>query len=314
MDNFIFSVNTALPVLLMILIGLFLKRVGMLDDSMVSALDRFSFKVAMPLLLFHDISSMDFYSEFQLSFVLYCFLISVVSFLVMWVISLRIFPDRRVAGSFAQGSVRGSVAILGVMIVTNIYGSAGIAALMIAASVPVYNIMSVLILTFCGSGGSQQAHPVKAALHGIVTNPLILGIAAGLPFALLRIHLPTGLISAAKSLGATATPLALVVIGASFNMADATARLKPALAATAVKLLILPALGLPIAILLGFRDAALTSIILMLGSAAAPASYIMAKNMGCDAPLSANIVMLTDILFSVSLTFWLFLLKSLALI
>ncbi|MGI6027854.1 MAG: AEC family transporter [Candidatus Heteroscillospira sp.] len=314
MDNFIFSVNTALPLLLMILAGMLLKRVGLLDTGMVSALDSFSFRIAMPLLLFYDISTMDFYSEFSLSFMLFCFIVSVVSFLVMWKVSLLVFPDRRAAGSFAQGSVRGSVAMLGVMIVTNIYGSAGIAALMVAASVPVYNVMSVLILTFCGSGRENSAGQLKAALKGILTNPFILGIAAGLPFALLRINLPTALASAAKSLGSTATPLALVVIGASFSYAEATARLKPALAATAIKLLVLPAVGLPLAVMLGFREAALTSIILMLGSATAPASFIMAKNMGCDAPLSANIVMLTDVFYSVTLTFWLFLLKTLALI
>ena len=298
----------------MILTGLFLRQIGMLSDEMVSALDKFSFKVGMPLLLFHDIAVMDLYSEFRLSFVLFCLSISVLSFLVMWFLSLRLFPDKPTAGSFAQGSVRGSVAILGVMIVSNIYGSAGIAALMIAASVPVYNVMSVMILTCCGSNAGRSEHPVRDAVHSILTNPLILGIVSGLPFALLRIHLPGGLISAAKSLGSTATPLALVVIGASFNWAEATARLKPALAATVIKLLILPAIGLPFAVALGFREAALTSIVLMLGSASAPASYIMAKNMGCDAALSANIILLTDCFFAVTLTFWLFLLKSLALI
>ncbi|MGE4354605.1 MAG: AEC family transporter [Oscillospiraceae bacterium] len=314
MENFIFSVNAALPVLLLILTGFALHRFGMLSDDIVSALDKFSFNIAMPLLLFRDISAMDFYAEFHLSFVLFCFIVSILSFLIIWGLAVRFIPDRREAGSFAQGSVRGSIAILGVTIVTNIYGSAGVAAIMIATAVPVYNIMSVFILTFCASEGKISAARIKKALVGIITNPLIIGIAAGLPVALLRITLPTPIQSAVNSLGTTATPLALLVIGASFRFEDATARLKPAVVATVIKLVLLPAAFLPIAVALGFRDAPLTSILLMLGTATAPASYIMARNIGCDAPLSANIVLLTELFFSVTLTLWLFLLKSLALI
>ena len=314
LENFIFSVNTALPVLFVILIGLFLKRRGMLSEADVKVLDRFSFKVGLPLLMFHDISEMDVYSEFQLSFVLFCALFSIATFVIIWIVAMKVFPDRAMAGSFAQGSVRSSVAVLGVTIVSSIYGSAGIAALMIAAAVPVYNVMSVIILTFCGSGGKIGRDTIRSALRGIITNPLILGIVAGLPFALLRIELPTALSSAIGSLSSCATPLALIVIGASFSRSAAASSFRPALCASVIKLLLLPAIGLPIAVALGFRDAALTSILLMTGTATTPASFIMARNMGCDGPLAANIVLITDALFSITLTMWLFILKSLALI
>lgn len=310
MENFIFSVNTVLPVLLIIIVGFCLRRFGVLDADTVSTLNKFAFKVAMPLLLFKDISTMDFYTEFSLSFVLFCTIFSIMSYIVMWFISLRIFSDRRVAGSFAQGSVRGSVTILGVTIVTSIYGSAGIAALMIASAGLVYNIMSVLMLTFCANDGKTDMKSVKSALRGIITNPLIIGIFLGLPFSMLRISLPAPIMSAIGSLGACATPLALLVIGASFEFSDSTTRLRPAIAATVIKLIILPAIAVPLAIFMGFKGAALTSILLMTGTATAPVSYIMSKNIGCDAPLSANIILLTDLFFSITLAAWLFWLKS----
>jgi predicted permease len=314
LDSFIFSVNTALPILLMVLVGMALRRVGILSSSMVAALDQFAFRVGLPLLMFQNVSTMDLYAEFQLRFALYCVGISLASFLVIWFLAPRIFHDRAMAGSFAQGSVRGSVAVLGVAIVSSIYGQAGIAALMVACSVPVYNIMSVLILSSCGGKSAAGGSHVRNAVRGILYNPLILGVLAGMPFALLRIHLPAGITGAISGLGGTATPLSMVVIGASFNWADATARLRPAIAGTIIKILLLPAIGLPIAIALGFRDAALASVLLMLGSGSAPAGYIMAKNLGCDGPLAANIILLTDLLFPLTLTMWLFLLRSSGLI
>ena len=314
MENFIFSINTALPILLMTLLGMVLKKYGVLNDNSIPVLDRFAFKVGLPALMFHNVATMDFYSEFSASFVLYCAGISLASFLIIWYISLKLFPDRSMAGAFAQGSVRGSVAVLGAAIVSSIYGSAGIAALMVAASVPIYNVMSVIILTFCGSSISDPHDRIRSALKGIITNPLILGIIAALPFALLRIELPKGVYKAISDVATTATPLSLMVIGASFSVAEATARFKPALLATAIKLLIFPALSIPLAVMLGFRDAALTSIILMVGSASAPAGFLMARNMGCDGPLSANIIMLSQISFPFTLAMWLFILKSLALI
>jgi len=313
-ENFIFSINTALPILLMTLLGLGLKKCRILTESSIPVLDRFAFKVGLPALMFHNIANMDFYSEFSARFVLYCSGISLASFLIIWYISLKLFSDRSIAGAFAQGSVRGSVAVLGAAIVSSIYGSAGIAALMVAASVPIYNVMSVIILTFCGSSISDPHDRIRSALKGIITNPLILGILAALPFALFRIELPQGISRAISDVSATATPLSLIVIGASFSVADATARFKPALLATSIKLIVFPALSIPLAVMLGFRDAALTSIILMLGSASAPAGFLMSRNMGCDGPLSANIIMLSQMAFPFTLTLWLFILKSLALI
>ncbi|HIW15957.1 MAG TPA: AEC family transporter [Firmicutes bacterium] len=311
MENFIFSINVALPILFVILIGLFLKKRGFLDQNAISALDKFSFRVGMPLLMFKNISEMDFYAEFSLKFILFCAIFSLATFLIIWFVALRLFPDRPAAGSFAQGSVRGSVSVLGVSIVANIYGTAGIAAVMISATVPIYNAMSIIILTCCGTSGKVRLRDI---VHSIFTNPLVIGILCGLPFALLRIEVPEAAASTVDTLSATATPLALIVIGASFNRADATARLRPALLATLIKLVIMPCIGMPIAIWLGFRDAALTSLLLMTSTATAPASYIMARNMGCDGPLASNIVLLSTMFFSFTLAAWLFALRSFGLI
>ncbi len=97
MENFIFSINVALPILFVILIGLFLKKRGFLDQNAISALDKFSFRVGMPLLMFKNISEMDFYAEFSLKFILFCAIFSLATFLIIWFVALRLFPDRPAA-------------------------------------------------------------------------------------------------------------------------------------------------------------------------------------------------------------------------
>ncbi len=313
LDSFIFSLNAALPVFLVMLVGKLLNKLGLFSVSYASATDKFVFKAALPVLLFRDMSSMDFRQDFDVKFVVFCALTSAVMFLAVWGISFVLIKDKTMVGSFAQGSARGSAAILGIALATNIYGSSGLAPLMILAAVPVFNIMSVIILA-CSADKKDKKISLKGIFRSIVTNPIILGILAGLPFAVFDITLPSIVTGAVDSIAGTATPMALLAIGASFNLAEAKKKFAPALAASFVKLFVLPLVFIPVAVLLGFRESALVAIFVMLGSPTTVTSYVMAKNMDNDGTLASNIVMLATLLSGVSVTFWVFLLRQLSLI
>ena len=143
----------------------------------------------------------------------------------------------------------------------------------------------------------------------MVKNPIILGILMGVPFSLLRVKLPGILASTLGTIGGTATPVALLAVGASFSGSEAAKCMKPALAATAIKLFILPAIFLPIAALFGFTGSAMIAILILVGSPTTVSCYVMAKNMGHRGVLTGNVVMLATVLSSVSLTLWIFLLR-----
>ncbi len=309
-DSFIFSLNTTLPVFLVILIGMFLKKIGLFTEDYASMTDKYVFKAALPILLFKDISEMDFRCDFDIKFVLFCAVTTVVIFLGIWLFSGIFIKDKSMVGSFAQGSARGSAAILGIALATNIFGSSGLAPLMIFSAVPLFNILSVVILTFGAEHGKERLD-IKKLLVNIITNPIILGILAGVPFSLLNIQLPMVVEKTILSISQTATPMALLSIGACFSLASAKEKLVPAICASFVKLFLLPAVFLPVAIAFGFRDSALVAIFVMLGSPTTVTCYIMSKNMNNDAVLSSNIIMLATLLSSVSVTFWVFLLKYL---
>ena len=115
-------------------------------------------------------------------------------------------------------------------------------------------------------------------------------------------------------MGVMTSPLALISIGATFRGREALAKIKPTLGASFIKLIGLAAVFMPLAIYMGFRDQKLIALLIMLASPCTPASYIMAKNMNHEGTLTSSVVVATTFLSSVTLTVFLFILRSLQLI
>ena len=266
-------------------------------------------------MLFHDLATVDFVKAWNTFFVLFCFLATVVSILISYGISC-LWKDKDIQGEFIQSSYRSSSAILGIAFIQNIYGTSGMAPLMILASVPLYNVMAVTVLSFFKPGEERRVDKkvLKKTLIGILKNPIILGIAAGLVWSLLKLPMPGILNKVTDNLGNVATPMGLLAMGAGFDIRKAFARVKPAVTASVIKLLGFTSLFLPLAAACGFRDEEMVAILVMLGSSTTVAGYVMAKNMGHEGVLTASIVMLTTMFSAFTLTFWLFLLKSFGLI
>ena len=153
---------------------------------------------------------------------------------------------------------------------------------------------------------------MKKTIRGVLTNPILIGIVIGLLWSLLRIPLPKILNRMLTDVGNLATPLGLMAMGAVFDWKKARGELRPALGASLMKLFGFAALFLPLAILCGFRTEKLVAILVMLGSATTVSSYVMARNMNHERVLTSSTVMLTTLLSSFSLTFWLWLLKTLS--
>lgn len=313
MENLLFSLNATMPVFLLVLLGMLFRRLGWLDRDLAGRMNNFVFQIALPVLVFHDLASADIRQIWDGRFVLFCAVVTLLSIGLVWLIS-RLF-DRSIQGEFIQASYRSSAAILGIALTQNIYGNAGMSPLMIIGSVPLYNIAAVTILALC----KPQREPIgkKVLLQtgkSIITNPILVGIMAGLVWVLLDLPMPAMLDKTLSSLGGVATPLGLMSMGACLEIRSASSQLRPALVATFIKLVGLCALFLPVAIAMGFRQQSLASILIMLGSATAVASYVMARNMGHDGSLSACVVTLTTLLSGFTITGWLWLLRSLSLL
>ncbi len=312
MENFIFSVNVTVPIFLVMVLGWALRQAGMLDDNFVSVANKFNFKVTLPFMLFRDISAVDIRAVFDLEYVLFCAISSSICFWAIWGGAKLFLKDRSLTGAFVQASFRSSAAVMGLAFIQNIYGQSAMGPLMIIGAVPLYNIYSVLVLTFEGSHASMdKGEKMKEACANILKNPIILAIFLGLAASFLNLGLPILVQKTVQNVAQMATPLALVSLGAGFEGRKALARLKPTLAASFLKLVAQPALFLPAAIALGFGREKLIAILIMLAAPTTPSCYIMAKNMGHDGALTASAVVATTLLSAFTLTGWIFLLKNL---
>lgn len=314
MDNLIFSLNATLPIFFTMLLGSFFKRVGLIDEAFSAKMNKFAFAVALPALLFRDISAVDIRESWNGGFVLFCFIATFLSITGVTVLSFFVVK-REERGEFVQGAYRSSAAILGIAFIQNIYGTSGMAPLMIIGTVPLYNAFAVIVLSLLKPGQRKMDKALlQKTLKGIVTNPIILGIAAGFVWAILKIPQPEILQKTVKNMAVLATPLGLMAMGASFEGKKALGKLKPTLIASALKLVVLAAIFLPMAVRLGYRESELVAILVMLGSATTVSSFVMARNMGHEGVLTSSIVMVTTLCSAFTLTGWLFLLKTLGLV
>ena len=310
LENFIYSINATLPIFAMMILGKFLVKTKIINENFAKAADKFVFYAALPALVFRDLSEADVSHGFDGKFVLFCAITTTVVILSIWGLTEIFMKDDSMKGAFIQASYRSSAAILGLAFIDNMFHGAGMAPLMIIGAVLLFNIFAVVILTLKGDNGGKKPD-LKSAFTGIIKNPILIGIVVSLPFCFFDISLPAFLQKTVNHLAGTATPLALISIGATFEGRKAIRKIKPTAIATFIKLFLLAALFLPVAILLGFRNQELVAALIMLASPATPSCYIMVKNTNNDAVLTSSIIVLTTLLSSVSLTFWIYLLRTL---
>ena len=314
-ENLSFSLNATMPVFLMMVLGYLLhQKTRLLNDSFAGYLNTFVFRVALPVQLFQNLSQSDFHTVWDSKAVLFCFLVSLASILLMLALS-RLLRDKSIRAEFVQAGYRGSQALLGAALMQNIYGETGPLALILIGAVPLYNVAAVVLLTLMTpDGGHLDRRTLGKTFRGIITNPIILGIAAGLLWSLMKVPQPVIMKRAISSLAATATPMGLIALGASIDPRKAVGCWKPALVCSLFKLVIFAALFLPTAVWLGWRGEVLVAMLVMLASPATVSCFSMARSMGHEGTLSSSAVMLTTVCSAFSFTGWLYLLKTLALI
>lgn len=313
LENLYFSLNCTIPIFLMMVVGYILKRINMLDKHSTDIINKIVFRVFLPALLFMDLAKQDFISIWDGGFVLFCLVSTVISIVIAFFLSLicRDYTDR---AEFIQASFRSAAATLGIAFMTNVYDNVAMVALMIIGSVPIYNIVSVVLLAFTSRDNEHKKSKkdlIRKALLSIATNPIILSILVGIIWSVFRIPQPVIMSKSITYLGNVASPLALIGLGASFEFSDLKEKLKPIICININKLFLFCVLFLPVAVYIGYRDEKLVAALIMLGSATTSSSFIMAKNMGHKGIISSSAVMTTTLFSSFSLTLWLFILRTL---
>ena len=296
MENILFSLNIVMPIFFLILLGAFLKRIGIFTEEFRSAANKLVFYVALPAALFRDMASSDIVSIFNLRFLLYAVGASLVIFFLAWILAKVILKEPAAIGASVHGAFRGNFAYIGLPVIRSLMGIETVTAgiMVIAVVIPIYNILATLILSYYDPTGGRPT--VRSMALKIIKNPLILSILIGLPFSLWHITLPTMVDTTVKYVGQISTPLALLMIGAALRADTFKSKKAGILLTTVIKIVVAPLIGTAGAILIGIRGEELVTLFVMFAVPSAVSTYIMTRAMKGDGEMAAGIVMVTSLL------------------
>ncbi|SDZ21068.1 hypothetical protein SAMN05660462_02223 [Proteiniborus ethanoligenes] len=314
-QNFIFSINAVFPVFIIIILGYVLKTKGITDEHSIKKMNTILFNIALPMLLFRDISRSNFNDFFNLKLLIFALVATLLSFILIWLGAELLIKEKSSIGAFVQGSFRSNYALIGLALASNIGGSDAVTkgALITAFVIPLYNILAVIVLTIRSEGNNKIG--IKSTFTNIVKNPLIIGIVLGLPFCILGIRLPAVIETSVDYMARIATPIAMLAIGGTISLDQIkNKKMKLAMAAATIKIILLPIVFTPIAVLLGINGNALLVLYIMLGSPTAVSSYVMACNMNGDEELAADIFIITTLLSVFTFTIGIYIFKTFGLL
>ena len=293
MSNFFVALYAVLPMFIMLAIGFTVRKMKVIEETHLPVLNKIVFNVFFPFLMFNNIYAFDLSADFNASLLLYAVVAVAVIYGLSVGFALIFEKSNKSRGALIQAIYRSNFVLMTSMLVTVI--------------VPMYNILAVITLeVFRG-----ESIKITKILKGIVTNPLIIGSVAGILFAVFGIKLPEIAESVISDMASAATPLALIVLGASFEFASIKRYKKNLIAVIFARLIIVPAISLSVAIMIGFRGIDLVSLIGIFASPCAVSSYTMARQMDSDYELSAGTVVFTTMLSCFTLFGWIYFLKEL---
>ncbi|GGK08209.1 AEC family transporter [Pseudomonas matsuisoli] len=282
------------PVFSMLFIGVLLKRIGAIDTTFINTASKLVFNGTMPTLLFLGIVEVDIDAGLQPGVLIYFAIASVLGFFLSWAWAIWRCPyaDR---GVFAQGSFRGNNGIIGLALATSMYGSYGLSlgSILAGAVIIFYNSLSAIVLAVYSP--TAKADP-WSLLKSIVSNPLIIGVVAAIPFAAFQIPIPAWMLTSGHYFAQLTLPLALICIGGTLSLASLRKSSGVALEASLVKMVWMPIIFTFIAWLLGFRGADLGVLFLYFGAPTAAASYVMTRAYNGNDELAAAIIVVTTLM------------------
>lgn len=325
MEHLIFSLNAVAPIIILIVIGMILRKLGVTQDFWNVA-NKLVFKLFLPTLLFYNVYNISTFADINWAFVLY----AVVAIIVLFALAMALVPlfvkDNARRGVVIQALFRSNYAIIGVPLATSLYGAQGAstASLLSAFIIPLFNLLSVVALSVYSAQKDDSTSKSKAVLSvvkGIVTNPLILAVCGGLVVLGIRAILQSASVqfslfdftlggvqvtligNVVKNLANVATPLALLVLGGLFSFAESKSNGKTVAIVTLLRMVVVPIVTLACAYLLvpslqGVHFAVYLSVF---ASPVAVASAVMAKEMHCDDKLAGQLVVWNTIVSAVTL-------------
>ena len=324
MQSFMFALNAILPIILMVVLGYIIKKIGLVKKDNSKLLNKLVFRLFLPVMLFLNVYNIELSDGIDYRYIGYAFLATVTIYLLCIPIVMLITSKNERRGAILQATFRSNYALIGIPLAESLFGAEGTitATVLLAVIVPVFNVLAVVSLSIF-KRDTQKPNVIKIILD-IIKNPLIISIALG-GLALLvrmlfvkysidfRISEVKPMFKVLNYLSSVATPIALLVLGIQFEFSAVKELRKEIFFGVLIRNLIVPLLGLGVAYLL-FKDmfggAHFAAFVAMFSTPVSVSSVPMAQEMDSDVALAGQLVIWTTVISAFSIFFASFILKA----
>lgn len=312
MEMIVLGLGVVLPLFVVMAIGYLSRMVKLIDDSGVGVVNRLVFWVFLPAILFVSVYETNLQEAFNFPLVLFSTLGTTVVFLVSFFLVPKLEKKRDRCGVIIQGLIRGNEVYFGFPIVVSLIGAQylGLMSIVVAFAVLFYNGYSIFALEYFKGDTVDK----KEISKNLITNPFILATIAAVIMNLVGLVIPDVLMIGIRSLAGVATPLALFLLGASFNFTSTRGYLKEVIWTTIFRLIIIPGIVVALSMLLGFSSNETVILFVTFGVPTAVASYSMARQLDADYELASQIVVYTSSFAILTVFLWTIVLQLLQVI
>ena len=297
MDILIFSLDGVLPICIPVLIGMLLRKLGIIDKEFASKLNTLCFKVFIPVSIYGQIYQSDLSSVADPRTLVFSLGMTGLVLILLCLITPKLIHNGVQCGEFIQGVFRSNSAILGLPLLQNLYGTdAGKAlAIPLPLMIIMYNICAPIVLTHF-SNNTSKAPSLREFCGKVFTNPYLIAAILGILTATTGIKFPTFLQKTVSNIGGIGSPLALVALGAITELEHFKRSGKLAFVASIIRLVIIPVIVLTIGGLIGIRGVQMSVLLCFFATPTAVGGYVLAKNIDHDGELAGQILLQTTIL------------------
>lgn len=321
MDSFLFAVNAILPIVIMVAIGYVLRRIGFISADFIKMANKLVFRLFLPTMLFLNVYNISASMNIGLTYIFFAIGAVAVIFVAAILLTPLFTKQKNRRAPVIQAVFRSNYALIGIPLAEALFGEEGaaVASLLSAVSIPLFNVLAVITFAVYSDGDKPS---VKKILKNIVTNPLILGVAAGAVMLLLKNLLAgwgvnttladiTPLYKVLTYLSGMATPVALLMLGAQFEFSAIPGMKSEIIFGTVMRIVIVPLATVAVAVMSGwFGGAHIAAYVALFGTPVAVSTVPMTQELGGDSRLAGQLVVWTTLLSSFTIFLASFILKA----
>lgn len=309
LDNLLMSFGAVFPMFLIIIAGYAVNKKNMIDAHAIKQVNRLLFNIAFPCTVFNSLYGASFDLSSDGKFIIFCWIVACIGWVITCPIVIKLEKINKRRGAMVQAINRTNYLVIGLPILQRICGDSDLAFVTVTMSglILISNVASVVVMEIFRGGKPDAAHLVGA----IIKNPVIVMTIVGIVTMITRVTVPASIESAIHSVGVAATPIALLMIGASIDFKHMGDRMKDVMICVVGKLIVLPAIVAIIGIAMGFRGVEFVALLILFGPSPTTTSYTVADQMGSDGDLARDCVVIASALVAFTMFIWIFLFRSL---